>query len=420
MKIGYVLNTYPRPSHSFIRREIRALEALGHDIHRIAMRGDSAPLIDPEDRVEAEVTLRVLSQGGGALLKAMVRALRRDPRGFGAMLRLALTCGARGGGGVPGSGGRLRHLVYLTEAAYVAKLARERGLTHLHAHFGTNSATVAMLAAGLSGLPFSFTLHGPEEFDAPRALSLGEKAARAAFSVTISSFGRSQLMRWAAPVDWPKLNVVHCGIEPSRFSDPLPLPPGAGRMVAIGRLSEQKGQLLLIEALGLAVREAPQLHLTLVGDGELRAPIEAAVARLGLQAHVTLAGWLDEAGVRAALGAAHALVLPSFAEGLPMVVMEAMAAARPVLGTAIAGMPELVVPGETGWLVPAGDVEALSAGMVALARTPPETLARLGQAGRDRVLQRHDVAVEAARLAGLFASAAPGPVAIRPLQPHGE
>lgn len=403
MRIAYVLNTYPRPSHSFIRREIRALEAQGHQVIRLAMRADSAPLVDPDDRAEAERTLRVLAQGGPALLGALLAQALRGPARLVRALRLALSCGGRGRGGVPGTGGRLRHMIYLAEAAFVARHARAAGAEHLHAHFGTNSATVAMLAGVISGLPYSFTVHGPEEFDAPRALSLREKIRDAAFVVAISSFGRSQLMRWADFADWPKLQVVHCGIEPARFADPASLPAASGRMVAIGRLSEQKGQLLLVEALARAAAQAPGLQLVLVGDGELRAPIEAAIAAHGLGDRIRLTGWLDEAGVRAELAAAQALVLPSFAEGLPMVVMEAMAAARPVLATAIAGIPELVDAGRTGWLVPAGDVESLAAAMVALAATPAAERAAMGLAGRARVLQRHDVAQEAAKLAALFA-----------------
>lgn len=144
--------------------------------------------------------------------------------------------------------------------------------------------------------------------------------------------------------------------------------------------------------------------MTLVGDGELRGAIEAAIAARGLGGRVTLTGWVDEARVRAQLAAAHALVMPSFAEGLPMVVMEAMASARPVISTYVAGIPELVRP-ENGWLVPAGDAEALAEALRALARTPRERLAAMGLAGRDRVLERHDIDREAAKLAGLFGAA---------------
>jgi len=404
MKLAYILNTYPSPSHSFIRREIRALEAAGHQVLRLAMRPDRAALVDEADRAEAAQTLHVLAQGASKIGFSLASQGWKQPARMARALRLALACGRNGAGGVPGTGGRLRHLIYLAEAAFVARHAQAQGVAHLHAHFGTNAATVAMLASVLSGLPFSFTVHGPEEFDAPRALSLPEKLHHAAFAVAISSFGRSQLMRWSAPGDWPKLNVVHCGIEPARFSAPAPLPEGVGCMVAIGRFSEQKGMALLVEALAQAVGQTSALRLTLVGDGALRPQIEALIATHRLGPHIRLTGWLDEAGVRAELAAAHALVLPSFAEGLPMVVMEAMAAARPVIATTIAGVPELVVPAETGWLVPAGDVSALAGAMVALAATPAVQLDAMGAAGRDRVLARHDITTEAAKLARLFAA----------------
>ena len=276
-------------------------------------------------------------------------------------------------------------------------------IPHLHAHFGTNSTTVAMLAHALAGPSYSFTVHGPDEFDAPRALSLAVKIRRAAFVVAISSHGRSQLCRWAALPDWPKLHVVHCGIEPWRFPDPAPLPAGGPHLVAIGRLAEQKGFPLLIDAMEIAARNLPDLHLTLVGEGAFRPALEAAIAARGLSGRVTLTGWLHEAAVREALAKATALILPSFAEGLPMVVMEAMAAGRPVIATAIAGLPELVSR-DVGWLVPAGDSAALAEAIAALAITPPDRLARMGHAARSLVLVRHDIDREAEKLSYLFIS----------------
>lgn len=300
----------------------------------------------------------------------------------------------------------MRHLFYLLEAAYVAQRCAALGVTHLHAHFGTNSASVAMLAHMLGGPRYSFTVHGPEEFDAPLALALGEKMLHAAFTVAISSFGRSQLYRWAALPDWKKLHVVHCGIEPAKFPTPAPPPTGGPHLVAIGRLAEQKGFSLLIEAVAKAAVRHPNLRLTLIGDGPMRPEIEALIAANNLSDTIILAGWQDEAGVRAGLAATQALILPSFAEGLPMVVMEAMAAGRPVIATAIAGVPELVVPGETGWIVPAGDAAALCDAIDALAETPPARLMAMGAAARARVLARHDSDIEAAKLAALILASA--------------
>ncbi|MFN7225273.1 MAG: glycosyltransferase [Paracoccaceae bacterium] len=403
MKIAYLVNTYPRASHTFIRREIQALERLGWKVSRFAMRSERASLVDSGDIAEDARTEHILEMSVGRLALSAFGWMGRHPRGTIRALTLALSCGLRGMGGTPGTGGPLRHLIYLIEAAHLARRCHDLRLPHLHAHFGTNSATVAMLASLMGGPGYSFTVHGPEEFDAPRALSLGTKVDHARFTVAISSFGRSQLCRWSDADNWSRLHVVHCGIEPWRFPEPAPLPQGGPHLVAIGRLSEQKGFTLLIDAMALIARDLPDLRLTLVGDGELRPQIEAALARHGLAGRVTLTGWLDEAGVRDALAASQALIVPSFAEGLPMVIMEAMAAGRPVIATAIAGIPELVTP-DTGWMVPAGDVDALAQAMRAIASTPVDQLSNMGHAARQRVFKRHAIDREAEKLTVLFAS----------------
>ena len=403
MKIAYLVNTYPQPSHSFIRREVQALERMEWQIHRFAMRSNRAGLIDPGDIAEDARTEHILDHGLWPILKRAVPFALRRPGAAWRALKLALACGKHGAGGVPGTGGRLRHLAYWLEGLWLAARCHELRLPHIHAHFGTNSATVAMLTATAGGLGYSFTTHGPEEFDAPRAHSLGEKIARADFAVAISSFGRSQLCRWADVWHWSKLHVVHCGIEPWRFPEPAPLTGGPPRLVAVGRMTEQKGFPLLIEAMALAAPDVPGLHLTLIGDGPLRPLLERQIATAGLQDHITLTGWLDEAGVRDHLAQAQGLILPSFAEGLPMVVMESFAAARPVIATAIMGVPELVLPG-TGWLVPAGDPAALANAIRAFAATPVGTLREMGSKARETVLARHDITAEAEKLAALFAS----------------
>ncbi|HEX9858312.1 MAG TPA: glycosyltransferase, partial [Paracoccaceae bacterium] len=233
MKIAYLVNTYPRASHSFIRREIQALERRGLPIHRFAMRSDRAALVDAGDLAEDALTEHLLEAGALRLGLSALGWMAARPAAAWRGLRTALTCGARG------AGGRLRHLIYLAEAAHLARRCRALGIGHLHAHFGTNSAIVALLAQHLGGPRYSFTVHGPEEFDAPAALSLRDKIHHAAFTVAISSFGRSQLCRWADPADWPRLQVVHCGVEPGRFAEPAPLPGAGPRLIAIGRLAEQ-------------------------------------------------------------------------------------------------------------------------------------------------------------------------------------
>lgn len=401
MKIAYLINTYPRPSHSFIRREIAALERAGWQVTRLAMRRAPEPLVDPADIAEHGRTTHLLARGPlRPTLGGLSFALRRPGPALRAAA-LALAQGAHGSGGAPGAGGRWRNLAYWLEAAEVARRCRAAGITHVHAHFGTNSATIAMLAAEISALTFSFTTHGPDEFDAPRAHGLGRKVARSAFATAISSYGRAQLCRWAAAGDWPRIHVIRCGIEPWRFPEPVPLPEGPPRLIAIGRLSEQKGFGLLVQAMALVAPHIPGLSLDILGEGPFRSQIEEAIAQAGLAGSIRLAGWQDEEGVRAALAGAHALVLPSFAEGLPMVVMEAFAAGRPAIATAIAGVPELVGP-ESGWLVPAGDAGALAGAIMQMAATPRETLARMGEAGQAAVMARHDITQEAEKLAALF------------------
>ncbi|WP_164659677.1 glycosyltransferase [Tropicibacter sp. Alg240-R139] len=399
MKIAYVLNTYPQPSHSFIRREVQALERRGFDITRLAMRRSESPLVDERDRAEAVKTGYVLDRGAFGLfvdaLRQAIKAPLRTAKGLAMAWRL----------GRASQIGVLRHLIYLAEAAHVATRCRSDSVAHVHAHFGTNAAAVAMLSHVLGGPRYSFTVHGPEEFDAPYALSLGDKLDQAAFAIGVSEFGRSQLCRWASFATWDLLHVVHCGIEPAAFDNWKPVPQGPLRLVAIGRFVEQKGQMVLVRALRRLKDSHPDVQLTLVGDGEMRGDLEHAVAQAGLGDMVRFTGWLDQDGVQAEIDAAHALVMPSFAEGLPMVIMEAMAAARPVIATYIAGTPELVMEGQTGWLVPAGDDQALAKAIEELAATPIEDVLHMGEMGRKRVLQRHDIDSQAGKLGALFQKA---------------
>lgn len=365
-------------------------------IHRFAMRGNVSDLSDPADLAEHARTEHVLDAGGRRLLAGLMRQTAATPRQFAAALRLARHRATAGESSLS------RQIIYMAEGARIAARAHALSLTHIHAHFGTNSARVASYARLLGGPRFSFTVHGPEEFDNTAALDLGGKLALAEFCATVSSYGRSQMSRWAAPGDWDKVQVVHCGLDLGRWDTPAPLPDGPFHMVAVGRFAEQKGFGLLIRAFAQAWQRNPELRLSLVGDGELRPQIEAMIAAAGMGGAVRLLGWQDESGVRAAMTAAHALVTPSFAEGLPVVIMEAMACARPIIATYIAGIPELVRPGHEGWLVPAGDAGALAETMLVAAASDRETLCRLGASARARVIQRHDIRDSARQLAALF------------------
>lgn len=396
MRIAYFINQYPKVSHSFIRREILALERNGFEVQRIALRGWDDGLVDDEDLRERERTRYVLQDGLKGLVLPVLQALLSRPQRFIAALALALRMGRRADRAWP------YHLVYLAEACRLLPWLREFGATHVHAHFGTNSAEVVMLAEALGGPSYSFTVHGPEEFDKPQFIHLGEKVRRAAFVVAISSYGRSQLFRWVDHAHWSKVKVVHCGLERAFHDVPPVAMPTAPRLVCVGRLCEQKGQLLLMQAASLLAEQGQAFEIVLAGDGEMRAEIEALIERYDLQGRVRITGWISSEQVRAEILAARALVLPSFAEGLPVVIMEAMALRRPVLTTYVAGIPELVRPGENGWLFPAGAVEELAAALADCLAQPPEVLQRMGEAAYSRVLERHAIDTEAAKLAELF------------------
>jgi colanic acid/amylovoran biosynthesis glycosyltransferase len=397
MRIAYLINRYPKVSHSFIRREIQALERRGINVMRIAIRGWNDQLVDADDAREREHTRYVLQGGALPLILAFVRLLLSHPIRTLQALALELKMARRSERPLP------VHLIYLAEACQIYLWLQQENITHLHAHFGTNSAEVAMLVNMLGGPPWSFTVHGPEEFDKPHQIGLAEKIRRAAFVVAVSSYGRSQLYRLVEHFYWPKIKVVHCGLD-RKFLDETPDQPlSSRRLVCVGRICEQKGQLLLLEAAKILAAKGVDFELVLAGDGEMRAEAEQFIADHDLKSKVRITGWISNDQVRDELLTARALVLPSFAEGLPVVIMEAMALRRPVISTFIAGIPELVVTGEHGWLVPAGDVQALCCAVQSCIAASDNQLATLGQANQDRVRHYHDSDHEALKLEKLFA-----------------
>ena len=398
MRIAYLVNQYPKVSHSFIRREIQALEALGCEVSRIAARGWKAELADPADIGEQRHTQYLLAAGWRGLMSAVFSALRSEPRLFVTALMKATQMGWRADRPLP------VHWVYLAEACLALQWVQQAQAQHVHAHFGTNAAEVAMLVHLLGGPPYSFTVHGPEEFDRPRELKLAEKTVNAKLVVAISSFGRSQLYRWLPHKQWSKVVEVHCGLDDTFKETSIEPVRDSNRLVCVGRLCEQKGQLLLIEAARQLSETREDFELVLAGDGEMRAEIESFITEYKLEKVVRITGWISTEQVKQELLAARALVLPSFGEGLPVVIMEAMALERPVISTYIAGIPELVEPGACGWLVPAGNVDALVVAMRQCLASSPEALCAMGEAARTRVLARHDIHIEGAKLLTLFQS----------------
>lgn len=397
MRVCYFVSEYPTVTHTFIRREIVELERNGFEILQVSLRKDDRKLPDSADVAEKARTKYIFERGFAPdVAAALVFWVIRSPKSFVQAFAAAVRMMKRSSRSAP------YHLAYLAEALLLARRVVEHGAEHIHAHFGTNGAEVAMLSHILTAVPYSFTVHGPDEFDRPEYLGLAEKVMRAAFVCVVSSFTGSQLFRWCSPDQWSKLKVVRCGVDCAFLAEQATTRIPKRGLLSVGRLSEQKGHLVLLEALAILARDGLEFQMTIVGDGPLRELLARRITQLGLVGRVELAGWKTNSEVVSLVRRSRALVLPSFAEGLPVALMEAFALGRPVITTFVAGIPELV--DETcGWLVPAGDIQSLaSAVRECLTTTPDIVIFAMGQEGRRRVQERHDIAKECRTLAGHF------------------
>ena len=403
LRVAYLVNQYPSVSHTFIRREILALERLGVVVQRVAIRGWDSPLVDDADLRERALSRYVLKNGMLGLVPAVVRTALGAPARFIAALRLAKRM-------AKGSDKSLaHHLAYLAEACLIREWLADSKVVHLHAHFATNPAEVAMFVNALGGPCYSFTGHGSDIMDRPAQMGFEEKVGRAAFVAAVCAFGRGQIVRWIPYALWHKVNVVRCGLEQGYGSAASPgdrdaaSAQPASRLVCVGRLSKEKGQLLLVEAASRIKASGRTIEVVLAGDGPMRAEIETLIARHALEGQVRITGWLDAQAIQNELRQARALIVPSLSEGLPVVIMEAMAHRLPVIAPYLAGIPELVTHGKTGWLFPAGDVAALTSAVQACLDIPPPALVSMGDAAYQDVWNAHDVDVEARKLVTLFA-----------------
>lgn len=394
MKIAYLTGEYPRATDTFIQREVAALRARGLSVTTCSIRATGpAHLVGEEQRAEARATFHVLraTLTPWTLVRAKLAALGHPGR-FLRALALAWRTAPRG------LRGRLYNLIYFAEALVLAHHLKRENITHLHNHIAKSSGTVAMLAGALADIPYSFTLHGPDIFFAPDHWRLDAKIARARFVACISHFARAQAMLFSDPDHWGKLKIVHCGVDPARYDGTGPR--DGTRLLFVGRLAAVKGVPVLLQALAQARTQRPDLRLTLVGDGPERAALTDLADTLGLGEAVEFTGYRSQSEVADLLARSDCLVLPSFAEGLPVVLMEAMAARLPVIATRVGGVAELVEHGVSGRLVAPGDAGALS-GAILDVMTGTDRAA-MGEAGRARVEAEFDIAAEAARLATLF------------------
>lgn len=400
--IAYLINQYPSPSHTFIRREIAALEKIGWTVHRVSHRAPRASLVDAADRAEADRTHLLLGQGLTSLLVAAVLLPFRSPLRTCRTLVLTIQL-ARAAGQIRAP---LGHLLL---AARLARLTRRWGVMRVHAHFGTNPASVALLWARLTGAQYSFTAHGPEEFSEPARLALGRKIASARFVAAVTERGAAAL-RSAAPQHATRVHLVRCGLDQSWLgSQPTPI-PDAPLLLCIARLEEQKNPLLLIRAAERLRQLGCRATIRIAGDGALRHQVQSAIDQGSLRSGVVvqLLGWQTQEQIVAQLRNSRALVLSSTAEGLPVAIMEAFALARPVIATDVGGVSELVRPGRNGWLVTPDAPDELAAAMHQALVTPTRILTEMGVMAREDVHAQHDITRSAAELSALFTGETPG------------
>lgn len=408
-KIAYLCSEYPAISHTFVLREVEALRRLGATIETFSIRRTPPErLLAAADRAAAATTTAILPPRWGRLLAAHFRAGVRAPGAYLSTLRLALGLRA------PGLRARLWQLFYFVEAVSLWSECRRLGIRHVHAHLANASADLAMLTAHLGsaiepGAPWSwsFTMHGPTEFFDLRHYRLAEKLRSAKFVVCISDFARSQLMTLADPAAWDRLHVIHVGIPVAEFTRSSPPPADAApQILYIGRLVPEKGQSVLLEAVSKLARRGHTPRLTLAGDGAIRPRLERLAEELGIASQVTFLGAVGQDDLHELYSSASIFCLPSFAEGVPVVLMEAMAMGVPVVTTRIAGIPELVEDGRGGLLVAPGRADELADAIERLL-ADPALREQLGSHGKEQVRREFDADTAALQLYRLFASELP-------------
>ncbi len=404
LRIAYLTSAFARPSDTFIRNEVNQLRELGVEVETFSIRRPEVAANVEEDVRRHQANTEYLLEAGiveiacHAALQTVLHPLR-----FLRAARLAWRTAA------PGTRGLLLQVAYLVESIYLASRMRERTIELVHNHFGENSATVAMLAAEFGGIPFSLTIHGPSIFFAPQRWALGEKVRRSAFTTCISHFCRSQCMAFAPESAWQKLHVVRCSVQPRFIQTPRDCnPPDEPHFLCVGRLCIEKGQSLLIEAAAQLLNAGHRFRVTLAGDGPARASLEQLIRKFNISEHVKIVGWQSTEQIEELLLRSSALVIPSFAEGLPIVAMESLATYRPVIATNIAAMSELVENGKSGWLIPAGSVAHLAEAMQTASGFTPTQLKKMGEIGRQKVLDLHDPVRQADQLRALFCGVAEG------------
>ncbi len=399
-RIAYLTSQYPAISHTFIQREVLALRESGVRVETFAIRRPPAKHPRSQvDNTELANTFYLLPLRPLRLLRAHLAASVVRPRRYVRALFRALTVRPAGLRAL------IWHFFYFLEAVYFWHEMKSRGIRHVHVHFAMACSTVAMIASHLDDFTFSMTVHGPAVFREHANYLVREKVQHAVMVLCISDFCRSQVMSLARAQDWPKLKVVHCGVDPRCYVPRKRSSPGGSgtiHLLNVARLSPVKAHAILLAAIAELRTNGCNVVCTMIGDGPERPHLESLCRNLHIRKHVRFTGLVEQDAIQPFYDEADIFVLPSLAEGLPVVLMEAMAKQLPVIATHIMGIPELVKDGVSGLLVPPGRVAPLVDAIVRLAGDP-ELRGRMGLRGRQKVCREFDVRLAGERLSQIFA-----------------
>ena len=396
LPLAYLVSQYPTTNHTYLLREIRGLRAAGWDVAVLSIRGPDRAVsgLSGEELSEFQSTFYVLGGGLAATAGAHLRMLFSRPVGYLTGFFQSFRLAGFAPGEIP------RWLLFFHEAVVALDRLRKIGARHLHVHY---ASSVGLLAGFIGGVEVSQSIHGSAEFENPGPFRLREKVAHAAFVRVVSRYGKSQLMRFSDPRHWDKIEVCALGVDPAQF------PPSGHRrqpevpfeLLTVGQVAPAKGQHILIAALARLTAQGRNVRLRIVGDGALRASLKDQARRLGVEDQVLFEGFRDNRELPDYYRRADAFVLPSFAEGVPVVLMEAMAMEVPCVASRITGIPELIEDGVSGLLVPPADEHALAGAIIRL-MDEEDLSRRLGRAARERVLADYQLETNLVQLVDLF------------------
>jgi colanic acid/amylovoran biosynthesis glycosyltransferase len=397
--IAYLTSLYPALSQTWLLREVFQLRGMGFRIEVSSVNPPDRPLgkMTSDEASEASSTYYLKTHGVTGAARAHLRALASHTIGYLRGLRIVASLG----------GLDIRRLaynfMYFSEGLMVGEWMKRSQLSHVHVHLGSQAATVGLYVRHVFGFGFSITIHGPDEFYDARGQYLEQKVAAADFICCISYYARSQLMRLSPYTQWNKLVVSRLGVDTTAFSPGSMRPaPDIFEILCVGRLTPSKGQHLLISAVEQLVLQGRRVRLRLVGDGPDGPSLRERAAHIVSPESVVFEGAVNQDRIRSLYGIADLFCIPSFAEGIPIVLMEAMAMEIPCVTTHIAGIPELIRDGLDGMLVAASDVEGLVEAISTLI-DDTKLRDRIAKSGRARVMEHYELSRSVEGLAAIFA-----------------